>query len=123
MRITDIRIRKCDDPKLKAYVTLTVDGWLVVRGLKLILGNKGLFVAMPSRRKPDGTFLDIVHPIDAVSRTVMEHAVYIAYRDSLMPPNQAGVPAVPPEGFPPMQRGATREFPPKDSGPTGAGFG
>ena len=67
MKITDIRLRVNknveEDGKLKAYVDITFDESFVIHGLKIIEGQNGLFVAMPSRRMPNGEFKDIVHPI------------------------------------------------------------
>ncbi len=123
MKITNIRIKKQDHPKLKAFVTVTVDGWIVFRGIKIILGNEGLFVAMPRRLKPDGPLQDHVPPIDVASRAIMEHAVYMAYRDSFSPPEQVGFPIMLPGGPPPMQRGAARERPPRGGDGSDPGFG
>lgn len=81
MRITDVQIhpiRKGDD-KLKAFATMTIDRCFVVRDLKVIYGTKGLFVAMPSRRKGDGAFSDIAHPLDSDTRIMIEDAVIGEY--------------------------------------------
>jgi stage V sporulation protein G len=80
MKITEIRIALRDDEKLKAFVSITLDGCFVVRGLKIIRGNKGLFVAMPSRKKPDGTFQDLAHPINNSTRDWMEEEILEQYR-------------------------------------------
>ncbi len=72
MDLTDIRISLRDEEKLKAFVTITFDDSFVVRGLKVISGNRGLFVAMPSRTRPDGTFQDIAHPIHRDMRDRLE---------------------------------------------------
>ena len=66
MKITDIRLRAVkseNEVKLKAYADVTFDGSFVVHGLKIIDGQKGMFVAMPSRKMPDGEYKDIAHPI------------------------------------------------------------
>ena len=66
MEITDIRIKRVEsDNKLKAYVTITFDNCFVVHNLKIILGQFGRFVAMPSRKTRDGEFKDIAHPINS----------------------------------------------------------
>jgi stage V sporulation protein G len=66
MEITDIRIKKVEsDNKLKAYVTITFDNCFVVHNLKIIMGQFGRFVAMPSRKTRDGEFKDIAHPINS----------------------------------------------------------
>ena len=66
MKITDIRLRAVkseNEVKLKAYADITFEGSFVVHGLKIIDGQKGMFVAMPSRKMPDGEYKDIAHPI------------------------------------------------------------
>ena len=79
MEITEIRISVRNDNKLKAFASITLDNMLVIRGLKIIEGAKGLFVAMPSRRRPDGTFQDIAHPISNEARAWLEGQVIKAY--------------------------------------------
>lgn len=80
MEITEVRISLHDEDKLKAFVTITFDDCFVVRGVKVIYGNNGLFVAMPSRRKPDGTFQDIAHPINRDMREKVEGRVLEEYQ-------------------------------------------
>lgn len=80
MKITEIRVSLRDDEKLKAFVSVTLDNCFVIRGMKIIRGNKGLFVAMPSRRKPDGTFQDLAHPINNSTRQWFEEEILEAYR-------------------------------------------
>lgn len=63
MRITDVKIILVNEDRLKAYVTITIEECFVVRDLKIISGNDGLFVAMPSKKKKDNTFRDIAHPL------------------------------------------------------------
>ncbi|MBD3160780.1 MAG: septation regulator SpoVG [Candidatus Eisenbacteria bacterium] len=79
MTITEIRVTLRNDNKLKAFVSITLDNCFVIRGLKIIQGNKGLFVAMPSRKKADGTFQDLAHPINATTRAVMEEEILERY--------------------------------------------
>jgi stage V sporulation protein G len=83
MRITEVRISLRDDEKLKAFATVTFDDCFVVRGLKVIGAARGLFVAMPARRRPDGTFQDVAHPIHAAARAALERAVLGAYERAL----------------------------------------
>ena len=83
IRITEIRISLRDDEKLKAFVTITLEGCFVVRGMKIIKGNQGMFVAMPSRRKPDGTYQDICHPINQETREQIETQILAKYRQEL----------------------------------------
>jgi stage V sporulation protein G len=83
MKITEVRISLRDDEKLKAFVTITIDGCFVVRGLKIIRGNKGMFVAMPSRRKPDGGYQDLCHPINMATRQWIEEEILAKYAAEL----------------------------------------
>lgn len=81
MKITEIRIALRDDDKLKAFVSVTFDNEFVVRGMKIIEGKDGhLFVAMPSRKKPDGTYQDVAHPINNEFRDLLEAEVIEKYR-------------------------------------------
>ena len=77
MKITDIRLRlgkgSEEGGKLKAYVDITFDECFVIHGLKVIEGQNGLFVAMPSRRMPNGEFKDIAHPITELTRVILEN--------------------------------------------------
>jgi len=80
MEITEIRISLRDDNKLKAFASITLDNCFVIRGLKIIEGAKGMFVAMPSRKRPDGTYQDIAHPINNETRNWMEEKIIGAYK-------------------------------------------
>ncbi|MFQ5601371.1 MAG: SpoVG family protein [Candidatus Krumholzibacteriia bacterium] len=80
MRITHVKISLKDDEKLKAFATVTLDDCFVVRGLKVIHGAGRLFVAMPARRKHDGSFQDIAHPIHAEARRLFEDRVLDEYQ-------------------------------------------
>jgi stage V sporulation protein G len=79
MDITEVKVFPVDEEKLKAYVTVVLDNCFVVRDLKIISGNAGLFVAMPSKRRKDGTFKDIAHPLNQSTRAAMEKRVLDAY--------------------------------------------
>ena len=68
MEITDIKVFPVQEEKLRAYVTITLDHCFVVRDLKVIHGSTGLFIAMPAKRRKDGTFKDIAHPLNAETR-------------------------------------------------------
>lgn len=84
MNITDIRIRKLyDDARLKALVSVTVDGDLAIHDIKVIEGPDRLFVAMPSRRDENGTFRDITHPITPEARRTLEGAILDRYHTHL----------------------------------------
>ena len=80
MEITDVKIFPCQEEKLKAYVTIIFDNEFVVRNLKIISGNNGLFVAMPSRKRKDGTFMDIAHPLNSDMRKKLEDKVLAEYK-------------------------------------------
>jgi stage V sporulation protein G len=83
MEITEVRVFPVQEDKLKAYVTITLDQCFVVRGLKVIQGTTGLFVAMPAKRRKDGTFKDIAHPLNAETREWMERVVLDEYQREL----------------------------------------
>ena len=82
MNITDVRLRTVkneNELKLKAYADITLDGSFVIHGLKVIDGQKGMFVAMPSRKMPNGEFKDIAHPITPDLRRVLTEIVIKKY--------------------------------------------
>ena len=79
MEITEVRVFPVGEEKLKAYVTITLDGCFVVRDLKIINGNTGLFIAMPAKRRKDGTFKDIAHPLNSETRERMERQILAEY--------------------------------------------
>ena len=79
MEITEVRVFPVNEERLKAYVTITLDGCFVVRDLKVINGNTGLFVAMPAKRRKDGTFKDIAHPLNSETRERMEKTILVEY--------------------------------------------
>lgn len=81
MNITEVRISLRDDAKLKAFASITLDNCFVVRGLKIIEGKSGTFIAMPSRKRKDGEYQDIAHPINNEARAVMEKVILKAYRE------------------------------------------
>ncbi len=82
MDITDVKIFPVDEEKLKAYVTITLDGCFVVRDLKVIQGSAGLFVAMPAKKRKDGTYKDIAHPLNTDMRARMERVILDQYERS-----------------------------------------
>lgn len=83
--ITDTRIRLVnkDDTKLKAVASIIIDGSFAVHDVKIIEGNDGLFVAMPSRKIPDGEFKDIAHPINSETRELIRSSVIEAYEKAI----------------------------------------
>ncbi|MBQ9760234.1 MAG: septation regulator SpoVG [Clostridia bacterium] len=84
MQITDIKVRKLfDEGPMKAIVSVTFDGQLAVHDIKVIYAREKLFIVMPSRKNPDDTYRDIVHPINAQFRGMLEEAVIAAYEDAV----------------------------------------
>lgn len=80
MKITDVRIRKLrDDGKMKAVVSITLDDIFVVHDIKIIEGQNGLFVAMPSRKVGEGDYRDIAHPINQETRTMLQDVIFAEY--------------------------------------------
>ena len=80
MNITDVRIRKISaEGKMKAIVSVTFENQFVVHDIKVIEGQNGLFIAMPSRKTPDGEFKDIAHPIDTQTREQIQKAILDEY--------------------------------------------
>lgn len=92
MRITEIRMFLCDDPKLKATLSLTLEDQFVIKGVKVIEGRQGLFLAMPSRRKDDGTYEDICHPVNKETRDYFEREVIEHYHQRRAEKNGTGEP-------------------------------
>lgn len=81
MKITEVKVFPAkDNGRLKAYATIVFDNDFIVRDLKVIEGDKGLFVSMPSRRRKDGSFRDIVHPLNADTRRTIEEAIVGEYQ-------------------------------------------
>lgn len=80
MQITDVRIRKvAKEGKLKAVVSITIDNEFVVHDIKVIEGEKGLFIAMPSRKAADGEYRDIAHPINSDTRNMIQTLILEQY--------------------------------------------
>ena len=84
MQITDVKVRKLfDEGPMKAIVSVTFDGQLAVHDIKVINARDKYFIVMPSRKNPDETYRDIVHPINSQFRTMLENAVIDAYQIAL----------------------------------------
>ena len=79
MDVTEVRIFPVQEDRVKAYVTITFDHCFVVRDLKVISGNNGLFVAMPSKKRKDKTYRDTAHPLDNKTRQMIESRVLSEY--------------------------------------------
>jgi stage V sporulation protein G len=83
MEITDVKVIPVDDEKLKAFVSIVFDQCFVVTDIKIIHGLKGLFVSMPSKKRKDGTFKDIAHPLNNQMRQYLEEKVLSVYRQQV----------------------------------------
>ena len=80
MDVTEVRVFPVAEDRLKAYVTITFDDCFVIRDLKVINGNSGLFVAMPSKRRKDGSYRDTAHPLNNQTRHMIESRVLEEYQ-------------------------------------------
>lgn len=89
MKVTEVKVFPVNEERLKAYVTITLDDSFVVRDLKIIKGHDGLFVAMPSKKRKDGQFKDIAHPLNQETRQMLEEAIFKAYEDEVKSMGQA----------------------------------
>src|SRR3954470_670071 len=83
MEITDVKVIPVDDEKLKAFVSIVFDQCFVVTDIKVINGPKGLFVSMPSKKRKDGTFKDIAHPLNNQMRQYLEDKVLGVYKQQV----------------------------------------
>ena len=85
MQITDVRIRKISkEGKMKAVVSITLEDEFVVHDIKVIEGEKGLFIAMPSRRAADGEYRDIAHPINSSTREMIQSIILEKYEEAML---------------------------------------
>lgn len=83
MKITEVKIFPVNEERLKAYVSITIDNSFVVRDLKIIQGPNGLFVAMPSKKRKDGQYKDIAHPLNQETRDELEDIIFEAYEKEI----------------------------------------
>ncbi|MEK7230353.1 MAG: septation regulator SpoVG [Candidatus Binatota bacterium] len=83
MEVTDVRVFPVDEEKLRAYVTITFDHCFVIRDLKIIQGTTGFFISMPSKKRKDGTYKDIAHPINNETRRMIEKKIIAEYEKVL----------------------------------------
>lgn len=89
MNITDVRVRKISkEGKMKAVVSVTIDDEFVVHDIKVIEGDKGLFIAMPSRRSSDGEYRDVAHPINTSTRERLQAMILEAYEKAEESPEE-----------------------------------
>ncbi len=85
MQITDVRIRKIEkEGKMKAVVSITIDEEFVIHDIKIIEGEKGLFIAMPSRKTAEGEYKDIAHPIKSSTRELIQNLILQKYNEELL---------------------------------------
>ena len=90
MKITDVRVRKITkEGKMKAIVSITIDNEFVVHDIKVIEGEKGLFIAMPSKKASDGEYRDIAHPINSETREGIQKIILERYEQALSEPDNA----------------------------------
>ena len=88
MQITDVRVRKiAKEGKMKAIVSITLDDEFVVHDIKVIEGEKGLFIAMPSKKATDGEYRDIAHPINSATREAIQNIILDSYAKALEEPD------------------------------------
>lgn len=84
MQVTDVRIRKVEkEGKMKAVVSITIEDEFVVHDIKVIEGEKGLFIAMPSRKSSDGEYRDIAHPINSTTREQLQTLILEKYKEEI----------------------------------------
>lgn len=89
MEITDIRVRKINaEGRMKAVVSITIDDAFAVHDIKVIEGQERLFIAMPSRKTPDGEFKDIAHPINSETREMLHSMILAKYQEALEAPDE-----------------------------------
>ena len=89
MQITDVRVRKITkEGKRRAIVSITLDDEFVIHDIKVIEGDKGLFIAMPSKKATDGEYRDIAHPINSSTRERIQDTILDSYRKALLEPDE-----------------------------------
>jgi stage V sporulation protein G len=81
MEITDVRVFPVDEEKLKAFVSIIIDDCFVISDIKIISGTNGLFISMPSKKRKNGTFRDIAHPLNNETRKRIEERILARYRE------------------------------------------
>jgi stage V sporulation protein G len=88
MKVTDVRVRKiAREGKMRAIVSITLDDEFVIHDIKVIEGDKGLFIAMPSKKAADGEYRDIAHPINSYTREVVQKIILESYEKALLEPD------------------------------------
>ena len=95
MEITDVKVFPVNEEKLKAFVSIIFDDCFIISDIKIINGNNGLFVSMPSKKRKNGTFRDIAHPLNNETRKMIEDKIFSVYNNVLTDEQEAS--AAPPE--------------------------
>ncbi len=90
MDVTEVKVFPVQEERLKAYVTITFDHCFVIRDLKIIQGNNGLFVAMPSKKRRDGSYKDTAHPLNSETRQMIESRVLAEYNRTIQKGKEQG---------------------------------
>jgi len=90
MEITDVRVFPVDEDKLKAFVSIVIDDCFVISDIKIISGQTGLFISMPSKKRKNGTFRDIAHPLNSETRRRIEEAILARYEETLRERDKGG---------------------------------
>lgn len=89
MKITDVRVRKITkEGKMRAIVSITIDDEFVIHDIKVIEGEKGMFIAMPSKKATDGEYRDIAHPINSTTRETIQNIILDSYEKALLEPDE-----------------------------------
>lgn len=89
MQITDVRVRKmAKEGKMRAIVSITIDDEFVIHDIKVIEGDKGLFIAMPSKKATDGEYRDIAHPINSSTRERIQSMILDRYQSAMLEPDE-----------------------------------
>jgi len=89
MQITDVRVRKITkEGKMRAVVSITIDDEFVIHDIKVIEGDKGMFIAMPSKKAADGEYRDIAHPINSSTRETIQKIILDSYEKALLEPDE-----------------------------------
>ena len=89
MQITDVRVRKITkEGKMRAVVSITIDDEFVIHDIKVIEGDKGMFIAMPSKKAADGEYRDIAHPINSSTRETIQKIILDSYENALLEPDE-----------------------------------
>lgn len=89
MQVTDVRVRKVTkEGKMRAIVSITLDDEFVIHDIKVIEGDKGLFIAMPSKKATDGEYRDIAHPINSGTRAKIQSIILDRYEQALLEPEE-----------------------------------